>query len=102
VSQQIDTSIINLSVLGDLLLTEQFSVFGRLGYAFIDADVDALVTVGGLSDRFSDSDSSSEFSYGIGAVYRFNEQFEARAEFEDLDVSNGELNAITASVLFRF
>jgi OmpA-OmpF porin, OOP family len=98
----VDTSIVNLSVLGDLLLTEQFSLFGRLGYAFIDTDVDAVGRLGNLTTRISDSDSSDDFSYGVGAVYRFNEQFEARAEYEGIDVSDGNLSAITASVLFRF
>jgi OOP family OmpA-OmpF porin len=99
---EIDTSIINLSVIGDLLLTEQFSLFGRLGYAFIDTDVDATARFGNFTATASDSDTSNEFSYGVGAVYRLTEQFEVRAEFEGLDVSNGDLNAITASALFRF
>jgi OmpA-OmpF porin, OOP family len=101
-SVEVDTTVINLSVLGDLLLTEQFSLFGRLGYAFIDTDVDATVSfaIGSASD--SDSDSSSEVSYGVGAVYRFTERFEVRGEFEGFDVSNGELNSFTASALFRF
>ena len=99
---EVDTSIVNLSVLGDLLLTEQFSLFGRLGYAFIDTDADFSVRIGNMTVRASDSDSDNEVSYGIGGVYRFTEQLEVRAEFEAFDVSNGDLNAITASVLFRF
>jgi OOP family OmpA-OmpF porin len=102
VAQQVDTRIFNLSVLGDLLLTDQFSLFGRLGYAFIDTDVDATANFRGFVASASDSDTNDEFSYGVGAVYRFTEQLEARAEFEGFDVSSGNLNAITASVLFRF
>jgi OOP family OmpA-OmpF porin len=99
---EIDTSVINLSVLGDLLLTEQFSLFGRLGYAFIDTDVDASFQSAGSSIVFSDSDNNDEVSYGIGVLYRFTQQFEVRAEFEGFDVSNGELNGFLASALFRF
>jgi len=99
---EVDTSVINLSILGDLLLTEQFSLFGRLGYAFIDTDLDISAQFAAGSASASDSDSSSEVSYGIGVVYRFTEQFEARAEFEGFDVSDGELNGFTASALFRF
>jgi OmpA-OmpF porin, OOP family len=100
---EVDTSVINLSILGDLLLTEQFSLFGRLGYAFIDTDIDvnAQSPLGG-AQRFSDSDNSDEVSYGIGVVYRFTQQFEVRAEYEGFDISDGELNGFTASALFRF
>ncbi len=99
---EIDTSVVNLSVIGDLVLAEQFSVFGRLGYAFIDTDLDLTAQFGAGTFSDSDSDSSDEVSYGVGAVYRFNEQFEVRAEYEGFDVSDGKLDAITASVLFRF
>lgn len=101
-SFEVDTSVINLSVLGDLLLTDQFSLFGRLGYAFIDRDVDVSAQTPFGSFSASDSDSTDDFSYGIGAVYRINPKFEVRAEFDGFDVSDGELNAFTASALFRF
>jgi len=101
-SLEADTSVVNLSVLGDLVLTEQFSLFGRVGYAFIDTDVDLTARFAASTLSASDSDSTDEISYGVGAVFRFNERFEARAEYEGFDVSDGELNSITASALFRF
>jgi hypothetical protein len=100
---QTDVTTINLSIVGNLPLTEQFALIGRLGYASIDRDTDLVVRTGNtvfLTD--SDDGSEEEISYGAGAVYTFGETFQLRAEYEGFDVPNGTMSFISVSALFRF
>jgi len=100
---EFETKAVNLSVIGNLQLTETFALIGRLGYASIDQDADFSVRLGGtVLNNGSFSDTDEEISYGVGAVYNVGETFQLRAEYEAFDVANGELNFISLSGLFRF
>jgi OmpA-OmpF porin, OOP family len=101
---EVETKVINLSVVGNLPLTETFGLFGKLGYASIDTDVELTVVnpSGSSFTAFSDSDSEEEISYGIGAVYSFGPALQLRAEYEGFDVPNGSLDFISLSGVFRF
>jgi hypothetical protein len=99
-----DPRIINASVVGNLQLTEQFALIGRLGYASIDLDLTGTAggpLIGGTVD-ISDDGSEEEISYGAGAVYTIGETFQLRAEYEAFDVPNGTIDFISVSALFRF
>jgi len=97
VSFDVGVSGLSASAVGVLPLSDMFSLFGRLGYATYD--VDAHASVAGQSG--SDSESESDLVYGAGAALSFG-QFEARAEFEAINVDGGDANMISVSGLFRF
>jgi hypothetical protein len=99
-----DPRIINASVVGNLPLTEQFALIGRLGYASIDLDRKGIFVDNIFGDVFDipDEGSEEEISYGAGAVYTIGETFQLRAEYEGFDVPNGTMSFISVSALFRF
>ena len=83
---------------GVLPLGDMFSLFGKLGYA--SYDIDAHVDIVGVGSG-SSSDSQSDMMYGAGAALSFG-QFEARAEFEAINIDGGDANMISVSGLYRF
>lgn len=115
------TRIVNLSVLGNLPLTERFGLFGKLGLAAIDTAAELRID---LSDLFgppapgagppvgaiaagdqiiaSDRDTREEVSYGAGAVYTMGERLQLRAEYDGFDVRNGSLSFFSLNALYRF
>jgi OOP family OmpA-OmpF porin len=97
VSFDVGVSGLSASAVGVLPLSDMFSLFGRLGYA--SYDIDAHASVGGQSG--SSSESESDLVYGAGAALSLG-QFEARAEFEAINVDGGDANMISLSGLFRF
>ena len=100
---EIETKILNLSVIGNLQLTDRFALIGRLGYASIDQDADVRVRIDGMEiDSASFSDTEEEISYGVGAVFNIGETFQLRAEYEAFDVADGDLSFISLSGVFRF
>lgn len=87
-----------VSAVGVLPLSDTFSLFGKLGYA--SYDIDAHVELAGVGSG-SASDSQSDMTFGAGAALSFG-QFEARAEFEAINVDGGDANMISLSGLYRF
>lgn len=69
---------------GILPVSEQFDVFVRAGYGTAKAEASAIATTAalpGFSANVSDSQSTSDFAYGIGAEYHINERHGIRADF---------------------
>jgi OmpA-OmpF porin, OOP family len=87
-----------VAAVGVLPLSDMFSLFGKLGYA--SYDIDAHVELAGVGSG-SGSDSQSDMTFGAGAALSFG-QFEARAEFEAINVDGGDANMISLSGLYRF
>lgn len=84
-----------LAAVGSLPLTEQFSVFGKIGAAAtkakssIDHNIPAVLALGGSTSR-------TNLLWGVGARYDFTKTLGVRAEYEDygrvgnkLDVAGG-------------
>lgn len=88
----------NASVIGRLPLNESFSLFAKAGYGTYDIEI----TGRSGNTRVSFDDDGSEFSYGAGAAFSFNESFELRAEYEALNIDDGDFNVISVGALFRF
>jgi OOP family OmpA-OmpF porin len=99
VNFDVGVSGFNVSAVGVLPLSDMFSLFGKLGYA--SYDIDAKVSIVGVGSG-SDSQSESDMTYGAGASLSFAERFEARVEFEAINVDNGDANMICVSGLYRF
>lgn len=85
------------SVVGRIPVAEMFSLFGRIGFASYDVEIE--VSLDGESG--SDSESETDMVYGGGAALSFG-AFEVRAEYEVLNIEDGDVNMISVSGLYRF
>jgi OOP family OmpA-OmpF porin len=85
----------DVSLVGDLALSEKFSLIGRLGTLFWDEKVSAP------SLGISEKQTGHDISYGAGASLKFTPNAAARLEWQsantDLDVS-----VITLSFAWKF
>lgn len=88
---------ISAAVVGRIPAGDMFSVFGKVGFAQYDVEVE--VSIDGESG--SDSESETDMVYGGGAALSFG-VFELRAEYEVLNVEDGDVNMISVSGLYRF
>ncbi|HWM42885.1 MAG TPA: outer membrane beta-barrel protein [Burkholderiales bacterium] len=90
---------LNISAIGALPVTEQFSVFGKLGLFFWDAE--ANDTTGGLP--FSAQDDGADLSFGVGLSYNFTRNLGVRAEWEMFQkVSDADASLVSVGLLWRF
>jgi OOP family OmpA-OmpF porin len=82
----------NFTAVGRWPLTDQFDLIGKLGVIDWDARAHGF-----------GSDSGTDFSYGVGAEYYFNDQFGLRGEYQGFDISNtDDVWVWSASVVIRF
>jgi OOP family OmpA-OmpF porin len=58
---------------------ENWSLFGKLGFAWLDNEVSVSTTAGSADD----SDSSTDFAWGLGFTYMFTKNFGLRGEYEN-------------------
>ena len=89
---------LNMSAVGILPLTNEFSLFGKLGLFAWEAK--ASDTTGGVP--FSATADGADVSFGIGASYDFTKQFSVRAEWELFKLENADASLVSVGVLFRF
>jgi predicted porin len=76
-------------------VTPQFEVFGRLG--FTEAKFKATDAAG------SESDSDNDFSYGLGAAYRFNPRMSVGLDYMRYSDKDGvKVDGVTVSFGYRF
>lgn len=81
-----------LSVLGILPVGERFSVFGRAGFALLNAKGTARITIDGVSDRASQDEQKSDPMFGIGAEYSLGKYFAVRLAWDRyLDVGTDDV-----------
>ena len=92
----VDGTIWGIAALGILPINQQFSVFGKFGFAQTDAQ--ATGTVGGTT--FTVGEDETEAHIGVGLKFDFSRNWGARLEWERLDKS--ELELISVSVVYRF
>jgi OmpA-OmpF porin, OOP family len=81
-----------------LPLGETFAVFGKVGYAFYDSE--ATARLGNLSERERGSDE--DLAYGVGIELAIWGGLQLRAEYEAVDVSNGEFQLVSAGAVYKF
>lgn len=91
-----DATAWGLAVLGIYPASEQFELFGKLG--FVRGETDANVTVGGTSATVGDS--GTELHYGFGAVYNLSRSLGIRAEWENVD--DADLSMLSVGIQYRF
>jgi OmpA-OmpF porin, OOP family len=98
-SLSVGVSALTASAVGKLPVSEMFTLFGKLGFASYDVDVNFNIAGFGSG---SGSDSDSDLIYGVGGALRFGGNFEARLEYEAINVDSGDVNMISVGGLFRF
>ncbi len=62
---------------------ENWALFGKLGFAYLDNEI--TVSAPGISG--SESDSSTEFAWGLGFTYMFSKNLGVRGEYENYKYS---------------
>ncbi len=84
---------------GIIPLGEQFELFGRVGYGAAKAEADVTASLAGITASGSDSEKVSDFAYGVGAQYNFNEQNGLRLDYSSI---GGDADIISLSYARRF
>jgi OOP family OmpA-OmpF porin len=93
----IDTTAFNLSVKGNWPVTEQFDVYGKVGYFFWDADVDLF----GDSSQ-EKNESGSDLSWGIGAGYDFTDNFGVVGEWQWFQIEEADADMWSVGLVWKF
>ena len=93
----IDTTALNASVKGNWPVTEQFDVYGKVGYFFWDADVDSS----GDSSQ-EKNESGSDLSWGLGAGYDFTENFGIFGEWQWFQIEEADADMMSVGVVWKF
>lgn len=82
---------------------EQFAVFGKLGFTYMDTKISGSVS--GLGSG-SESDKSTNFSWGLGAAYNFNPQLGVRVEWErfraEFEGEKEDVDLYSIGIVYRF
>lgn len=109
----LDLTGYGLDFLGSYPVSDSFAVFAKVGYLFYNADVTLNLgfngTENGVASTFSESlsmdDDGSDFSFGLGADYRF-QNMALRLEWEryNIDAFEADLDTdvFSASFIFKF
>lgn len=93
-----ESSGVIASVLGSLPLTDFFSLYGKVGYAFYD--VDTTLRLGALQDAESESDE--DLVYGAGLELAVWRGLKLRAEYEVIDVNDGDFGILSVGARYKF
>jgi OOP family OmpA-OmpF porin len=77
---------------------DNWALFGKLGFAWLDNEVTA--------NGFNDSDSSTKLAWGLGVTYMFDKNLGVRGEYENYNYDfRGETDSITLwsiSIQYKF
>jgi OOP family OmpA-OmpF porin len=105
VSGNYEASSFQVSATGSFPLGDAFSLIGKVGIA--RTDVKVSLSGGGVSA--SESDTTTNLAYGIGAQYAFTEKVSVRAQYEDLGTvgdsnttGTAKVTLLSAGVVYKF
>jgi OOP family OmpA-OmpF porin len=85
-----------LAALGILPVSQQFSVFGKLG--ILRTDAEARATVGGITVVSGEKNTGAH--YGVGGLFNFTRQLGLRAEWEKAD--KGDFSLWSLGLQYKF
>ena len=88
-----ETDILALTVNPTLPIGENFSLFGKLGWAYVSMDVSGLGQ--------TETEDDDELTYGVGGEYKVA-RWGIRGEVNALDVSGGDMYSYTIGVKYGF
>jgi opacity protein-like surface antigen len=98
VDVETESSGVITSALFRLPFGETFALFGKVGYVFYDSETTARVD--SVSEH--DSNSDEDLTYGIGLDVAVSGGLKFRAEYEAVDVSDGDFRIVSAGVVYKF
>lgn len=102
VNTKLETEAWTISALGILPLGDKFSLFGRLGVNFWNADISATGTGSGGVLTMSESDDGTDWVYGAGAAYSITTNLSVRGEWERYAFDDGDVDLLSAGVSWNF
>lgn len=71
-----------VSVLGILPLGERFSLYGRAGFTFLNADGTARITTGGQTQRASQTSQETDPVLGVGVEFNLSKYWAVRVAWD--------------------
>jgi OmpA-OmpF porin, OOP family len=84
---------------GTIPLTQQFSLYGKLGFFLWNADARGTV----LGFPFSGSDDGTDLTFALGARYSFTRNLVGQLQWQRYaDVADFDVDVIGVGLLFRF
>lgn len=95
---KIEATGFTVAALGKLPIGNSFAFIGKLGYASYKSE--ATLSLGGGS--ISSDDDNEDLLYGIGAEVYLGNHFTLRAEYEAVDVPDGEFTIASLNGVVRF
>ena len=95
---KVEVTGFNIAALGSYPISEQFSVFGKLGLFMWDAE--ASDTTAGIP--FSSTADGTDVSFGVGVSYNFTRNFGLRAEWELFQTDEADATLLSVGAVFRF
>ena len=95
---RVETTGFNVAALGSYPVTEEFSVFGKIGLFFWEAE--ASDTTGGVP--FSAKTDGTDISFGLGVNYHFTRNLGVRAEWERFKLDDADADLISVGIVWRF
>jgi OOP family OmpA-OmpF porin len=103
-SADYQASGIQISGTGSFPVGNAFSLIGKVGIARTDLKLTATA----LGVSVSQSATSANLAYGIGAQYAFNEKVSVRAQYEDLgnvgddNTGKSKVTLLSAGLVYKF
>jgi OOP family OmpA-OmpF porin len=93
----LETSGFNFAAVGSIPLNPSFSLFGKLGLFFWEAE--ASDVTGGFP--FVQTIDDVDVSYGFGASFQFNRNFGMQVEWEQYEAADS-ISLLSLGVVYRF
>lgn len=91
------------SIVGSLPISDEFSLYGRVGVGKIDVDYDSVETSSTGTWRDSDSESKTKALLGIGASYKITPDVSLRAEYNQFAKwDDTKLSGLTVGATYHF
>jgi OOP family OmpA-OmpF porin len=95
---KVETTGFNVAALGSYPVTEEFSVFGKIGLFIWEAE--ASDTTGGVP--FSEKTDGTDISFGLGLNNQFTRNLGVRAEWERFKLDEADADLISVGIVWRF
>jgi OmpA-OmpF porin, OOP family len=102
VAVETESSGVITSALFRLPFGETFAMFGKVGYVFYDSETTAHIDGVGNAASERESNSDEDLIHGIGLDVAVSGSLEFRAEYEAVDVSDGDFRIVSAGVVYKF
>lgn len=99
VRTELDTDAWTFGVVASYPVTERFSLMGRLGAAYMLADVGVK---NGTALTVRGSDDGYEPNYGVGVSYALLDNLSVRAEWERFDRKEYDIDLMSAGLALKF